>query len=115
MRRLKLGPIDASLVFIGFQAPQRIVEVAVVRIARITLRHDDKIWIEFVAHVHGSAVARNRLLDWNDGHPGALGPPFALDRLVIDANAGNARTHGLSNHTADRHNTAMARVAIHDD
>ena len=44
--RFQLHPIDAGFVLVSLQAPQRVIEAAVLGIAGIALRHDDEIRIE---------------------------------------------------------------------
>src|SRR5207248_10782930 len=81
----------------------------------IALRHDHEIGVELVLHIHGGAVAGYRLLDRHHLDPGALGLALALDRLVVDAHAGDAAADALAHHAAHRHDAAMAGVAVHDD
>src|SRR5690606_13207386 len=40
---------------------------------------------------------------------------LALYRLVVDADAGNARADALAYHAPHRHDAAVTRVAVHDD
>ena len=110
-----MHPIDAAEVTIRFQARQRIVEITVGRIARITLRHHHKIRIEFVFHIHCRAVACNGLLDGHHFHARRLRFTLALNRLIVNAYAGNARVDALAHQTPHRHDAAMPRIAVNDD
>jgi len=100
---------------IGGEALQAIFEPAIGGIAGVALRHDDEVGIELVLHIDGGAVAGDRLLQRHHLEAGALGAALALDRLIVDAHAGNPGADAFANHAAHRHDAAMAGVAVHDD
>src|SRR6185369_177198 len=83
--------------------------------ARVALRHDDEIGIEFVLHVDGGAVARDGLLERHHFDAGALRLPFAFDRLVVDADAGDARVDAVPHEAPHGRDAAVPRVAVDDD
>ena len=62
VRRFELHPVDAAVALIRTQALDARVESAVRRITRIALRHHHERWIELIAHIHGSSIARHGLL-----------------------------------------------------
>src|SRR5262249_38755019 len=57
---------------------------------------------------------RDRLLERHNFHARALRATLAFDRLVVDAYAGDARAYALADHAPDRHDPAVAGVAVHD-
>ena len=112
MRRFELHPIDPGLFAIGLHARDRIVERAAGSVARIALRHHDKIGVEFVLHIDRGAVARDRLIERHDIDPGVLGLALALDRLVVDADAGQPGADAVADQAAHGHDPAMPGVAV---
>ena len=115
MRRFELHPIDAGLFAIGLEAQQRVFETAICGVARVALRHDDKVRVELVFHVDCGAVTGDRQIERHDFHTGVLGLALAFDRLVVDAHAGDAAADAFAHHAAHRHDPAMPGVAVHDD
>src|SRR5439155_8303741 len=106
---------DLGLVAIGLEALECVVEPAIGGVARIALRHDDKIGVELVLHVDRGAVAGDRELERHNLDPGVLGLALALDRLVVDPHPGDAAADAFAHHAAHRHDAAMPGIAIHDD
>src|SRR5262249_32019842 len=115
VRRFQLHPVHARFLAISLEPPDAVFQAAVRSIARVALRHDHEVRVELVLHVDCRTVARDCLLDGNDFHARALRAALALDRLIVDANAGDARTDALANHAAHRHDAAVAGVAVEND
>ena len=114
MRRFELHPIDAGLAVVRGQPLQRILQSAIRRIACIALRDDDKIRVELVLHVDRSAVPHDRLFERHHLQAGTLGAALAFDRLVVDADAGDAGTNAVAHQTPHRHDAAVAGIAVDD-
>jgi hypothetical protein len=76
------------------------------------LRHDDEIGVELVLHVDRGAVAGDRLVERHDIDAGVLGLALALDRLVVDADAGEPGADAFADQASHRHDAAMAGVAV---
>src|SRR5262249_30229522 len=108
------NPIDPGLFLVRGQPLQAIIEATVHRIARVALRHDHEVGVDLVLHVDGGAIARDGLVQRNDADAGTLGASLSLDRLIIDPNAGEAGANTFAPHASDRHDAAVAGVAIHD-
>jgi hypothetical protein len=94
------------------QPSQRVVQPAIRRIARVALRHNDEVRIELALHVDRGAVAHDRLLQRHHFQAGALRASLALDRLIVDADAGDAGLDAVAHEAAHRHDAAMAGVAV---
>src|SRR5215470_18534872 len=103
MRRLELHPVDLGLLAIRPQPGDGVLDRAAVGVAGVALGHNHEIGVEFVLHIDGGAVAHDSLAHRNDGDPGILRLAFALDRLVVDADAGKAGPDAV----ATRRRTAM--------
>src|SRR6185312_11315025 len=56
----------------------------------------------------------DRLLQRHDFQPGALRPPLALDRLIVDADAGYTGVDTLAHQPTHRHDAAVAGIAVDD-
>src|SRR6202007_2638254 len=109
-----LHQVAPCLAFVGAQTPEAIDQPAARGIAGIALGHHDKVGIELVLHVDRGAITRDRLLKRHDLDPGALVPPFAFDRLIVDPHAGDAGSDAFADHPPDRHDPTVTGVAIHD-
>jgi hypothetical protein len=112
MWRFELHPIDARHVFIGVEPLEAVLQPSVGGIAGVALGHNDAIGIELMLQVHGGAIPDQGLLQGHDFHPGILRAALALNGLIINTDARQARPNGLGNQPPHGHNAPMARIAI---
>src|SRR5262249_60667134 len=92
-----------------------ILDRAALGVTGVALGHNHEIRVQFVLHVDGSTVADDRVTHWNDVDPGILCLAFAFDRLVVDANAGEAGPDTVMHQAAHRHYSAVPGIAVDDD
>src|SRR5687768_18324529 len=97
MRRFELYPVDGAVFLVKAQSLQSLGHSSVDRVARVALRHDDKIAIDLILSIDGDPVPCNRLFARDDGNSRGHRPALLFEGLIIELQSGQTRFDTFSN------------------